>query len=96
MFVGVGYHVPLEELIKGIAVVSGNDACVAAAEHVSGSVDTFVDAMNQKAKELGMTQTRFLTPHGLPADGQITTARDMATLDMSYLEHFPKRWASIP
>jgi D-alanyl-D-alanine carboxypeptidase (penicillin-binding protein 5/6) len=48
MFVGVGSKVPLEELIKGIAVVSGNDACVAAAEHVSGSLDTFIAAMNRK------------------------------------------------
>jgi D-alanyl-D-alanine carboxypeptidase (penicillin-binding protein 5/6) len=90
MFVGVGSHVPLEDIIKGIAVVSGNDACVAAAEHLSGSVDTFVEAMNQKAKELGMTRTRFLTPDGLPAEGQVTTARDMATLDMDYLKAFPE------
>ena len=90
MFVGIGTRVPLEELIKGIAVVSGNDSCVAAAEHLSGSVDTFVDAMNRKAKELGMTRTRFLTPDGLPAEGQITTARDMATLDMAYLKAFPE------
>jgi len=90
MFVGIGTRVPLEELIKGIAVVSGNDACVAAAEHLSGSVDAFVDAMNAKAKELGMTHTRFLTPNGLPAAGQITTARDMATLDMAYLKAFPE------
>ena len=90
MFVGIGTRVPLEELIKGIAVDSGNDACVAAAEHLSGSVDTFVDTMNRKAKELGMTRTRFLTPNGLPADGQITTARDMATLDMAYLKAFPQ------
>ncbi len=90
MFIGIGTRVPLEEIIKGIAVVSGNDACVAAAEHLSGSVDTFVDAMNRKAKELGMTHTRFLTPDGLPAEGQITTARDMATLDMAYLKAFPE------
>ena len=90
MFVGIGTRVPLEELIKGIAVVSGNDACVAAAEHLSGSVDTFVDAMNLKAKELGMTRTQFLTPNGLPVEGQITTARDMATLDMAYLKAFPE------
>ncbi len=90
MFVGIGTRVPLEELIKGIAVVSGNDACVAAAEHLSGSQDTFVDAMNRKAKELGMAHSRFLNPHGLPAEGQITTARDMAILDVSYLKHFPE------
>lgn len=90
MFVGIGSTIPLEEIIKGIAIVSGNDSCVAAAEYVSGSVDTFVDAMNRKAKELGMTKTVFLTPHGLPADGQITTARDMATLDTAYLRAFPE------
>jgi len=90
MFVGVGTRVPLEELIKGIAVVSGNDACVAAAEHLSGSTDTFVEAMNRKAAELGMTRTHFLNPHGLPADGQITTARDMALLDVTYLKRFPE------
>lgn len=89
MFVGIGTRVPLEELIKGIAVVSGNDACVAAAEHLSGSTDTFVEAMNHKAAELGMTQSRFLNPHGLPAEGQITTARDMAVLDVAYLKRFP-------
>ncbi len=93
MFVGLGKRVPLEELIKGIAVVSGNDACVAAAEHLSGSVDAFVDAMNRKAKALGMTRTRFLTPNGLPAEGQITTARDMATLDMAYINAFPEALA---
>jgi len=90
MFVQIGTRVPLEELIKGIAVVSGNDACVAAAEHLSGSVDAFVDAMNSKAKELRMTRTRFLNPNGLPAEGQITTARDMATMDMAYLNAFPE------
>lgn len=90
MFVGIGTRIPLEDLIKGIAVVSGNDACVATAEHVSGSVDTFVDAMNRKCRELGMTRTTFLNPNGLPAEGQVTTARDMATLDTAYLKKFPE------
>ena len=90
MFVGLGSKIPLEELLKGIAVVSGNDACVAVAEHLSGSIDTFVQAMNAKAKELGMNHSRFINPHGLPADGQITTARDMALLDAAYLRRFPE------
>jgi serine-type D-Ala-D-Ala carboxypeptidase (penicillin-binding protein 5/6) len=90
MFVGVSTRVPLEELLKGIAVVSGNDACVAAAEHLSGSVEAFVDNMNRKAKQLGMDRSRFLNPHGLPAEGQITTARDMATLGAAYIRHFPQ------
>lgn len=90
MFVGVGTRVPLEEIIKGISVVSGNDACMAAAEHLSGSQDTFVEAMDRLTRELGMLHTRFLNPHGLPADGQITTARDMAMLDTAYLKRFPE------
>lgn len=90
MFVGVGTKVPVEELIKGIAVVSGNDACVVLAEHLHGSLDTFVEAMNRKARELGMSRSFFLNPHGLPADGQITTAREMAILDTAYLQRFPE------
>jgi len=90
MFVGVGTRVPLEELLKGISVVSGNDACIAAAEHLSGSVEAFVDNMNRKAKQLGMDHSRFLNPHGLPAEGQVTTARDMATLSAAYIRQFPE------
>ncbi len=98
MFVGVGTRVPLQEIIKGIAVVSGNDACVAAGEHLAGSIDAFVEAMNRKSRELGMNQTRFLNPHGLPAEGQITTARDMARMDLAYLRRFPEflHFHSIP
>jgi serine-type D-Ala-D-Ala carboxypeptidase (penicillin-binding protein 5/6) len=90
MFVGVGSRVPLEEIIKGISIVSGNDACIAAAEHLSGSVEAFVDNMNRKAKQLGMDHSRFMNPHGLPAEGQITTARDMATLGTAYIRRFPE------
>jgi D-alanyl-D-alanine carboxypeptidase (penicillin-binding protein 5/6) len=85
-----GTSVSLEELIKGIAVVSGNDACVAAAEHISGSVGRFVNRMNVKARELGMTRSHFMTPNGLPAPGQITTARDIAKLSVAYLHRFPE------
>jgi serine-type D-Ala-D-Ala carboxypeptidase (penicillin-binding protein 5/6) len=90
MFVGIGSKVPLEDLIKGIAVVSGNDACIAVAEHISGSVGAFVAEMNRKAQELGMTRSTFLNPHGLPAEGQITTAGDMSTLAIAYLKRFPQ------
>ena len=85
-----GTRVPLEELIKGMAVVSGNDACVAAAEHISGNVDRFVSKMNAKARELGMTNSRFMTPNGLPAPGQFTTARDISKLSVAYLRRFPE------
>jgi D-alanyl-D-alanine carboxypeptidase (penicillin-binding protein 5/6) len=84
-----GQRVPMEELIKGMAIVSGNDACVAVAEHVSGDVETFVRRMNAKARELGMKNSRFMTPNGLPAKGQITTARDVARLSIAYLRRFP-------
>lgn len=90
MFVQVGTRVSLEDLINGIAIDSGNDACVAVAEYLSGSVATFVDAMNAEAQKLGMTNTRFLTPDGLPADGQLTTAKDMATLDSAFIQKFPQ------
>ncbi len=90
MFLGVGTKVPLEELIKGITVVSGNDACVTVAEHLHGSIESFAAAMNNKAKEIGMTRSHFVNPHGLPAQGQVTTARDMATLGAAYLRRFPE------
>ncbi|MGD0399357.1 MAG: D-alanyl-D-alanine carboxypeptidase family protein [Syntrophobacteraceae bacterium] len=88
-----GERVPMEEIIKGMAVVSGNDACVAAAEHISGSVERFVGKMNVKARELGMTGSHFMTPNGLPADGQVTTARDIARLSVAYIHRFPEALA---
>lgn len=90
MFLKVGTSVPLAEIIKGIAVVSGNDACVAAGEHFAGNLDAFVELMNQKSQELGMSESRFLNPHGLPAKGHMTTARDMATMNLAYLRMFPE------
>ncbi len=84
-----GTKVPLEEIMKGMAVASGNDACVAAAEHLSGTVDEFVRLMNDKAQALGMTSTVFYNPNGLPARGQVTTARDIAKLSLAYLKRFP-------
>ena len=89
MFVGLGTKIPLEELIKGIAVVSGNDACVAVAEHISGSTDMFVKVMNDTVQKLGMTNSRFENPHGLPSDQQYTTAYDMAVLARHYINDLP-------
>ena len=90
MFVREGDRVPLEELIKGIAVVSGNDACVAVAEHFFGSEEAFVKVMNETASKLGMTNSHFRNSHGLPSRGQLTTAHDMARLAMHYLKDFPQ------
>jgi len=84
-----GETVTLDELMRGMAVASGNDACVAIAEHFGG-VPHFVDMMNQKARELGMTNTTFKTPNGLPAPGQLTTAHDLMKLATSYLRHYPQ------
>ena len=89
MFVREGERVPLEELIKGIAVVSGNDSCVAVAEHFSGSEEAFVKVMNETAAGLGMNKSHFNNSHGLPSRGQVTTAHDMALLAVNYLRDFP-------
>ena len=90
MFVREGERVALEELIKGIAVVSGNDACVAVAEHFFGSEEAFVKVMNETARKLGMSNSHFNNSHGLPSRGQLTTAHDMGLLAMHYLRDFPQ------
>ena len=90
MFVQVNSKVPLLEIIKGIAVVSGNDACVAIAEHLYGSVDDFVTAMNEMAQKIGMKNSYFRNPHGLPDKQQYTTVYDMALLARSYINDFPE------
>jgi D-alanyl-D-alanine carboxypeptidase (penicillin-binding protein 5/6) len=89
MYVEVGTKVPLEEIIKGIAIVSGNDACVAVAEHIAGSTEAFVQLMNDTARKLGMTNSHFDNVHGLPSPQQYTTAYDMAILARSYINEFP-------
>jgi D-alanyl-D-alanine carboxypeptidase (penicillin-binding protein 5/6) len=89
MFLEPGSEATMEELIKGIAIVSANDAAMALAEHLAGDAYNFVYQMNLKAWKLGMLQSRFKNPHGLPARGQVTTARDMALLSRDYLRRFP-------
>ena len=84
-----GESLPLEKLLTGMAVASGNDASMAVAQRISTSSRTFVKIMNDKAKALGMKNSVFKTPHGLPAQGQITTARDMLTLARSYILTHP-------
>lgn len=86
-----GESVKVTDMIKGIAVASANDACMAMADHLEGgNVDAFVALMNDTAKRLGMTNSVFMNPNGLPAEGQLTTARDMLRLASAYLEQFPK------
>ena len=76
MWVGdPGTEVTVEDLIKGMIVLSGNDACIVVAEGIGGTEDSFAERMNKKAKELGMTGTVFKNASGWPADGQTTTSR---------------------
>lgn len=84
-----GEKVTIRELMDGMAVASGNDACIAIAEHFGGA-PKFVGMMNRKARELGMIDTVFINPNGLPAKGQVTTARDMLKLAQSYIKRFPQ------
>jgi D-alanyl-D-alanine carboxypeptidase (penicillin-binding protein 5/6) len=93
MFLKVGERVRIEDLIKGVAIASGNDACVALAEHLSGSEDAFVSKMNEKAKLLGLKDSQFRNSDGMPAMDQYTTAADMATLAKRYIEDHPEALA---
>ena len=77
------------DLVKGMAIYSSNDAAVALAEHFGGSVEQFVRRMNAKAKEMGLTHTHFMNPHGLPNTQQTTTVRDIYILSRNYLKRFP-------
>lgn len=82
-----GDQVTVEDLFKGVAVMSGNDAVVALAEAVSGSVDEFVKRMNERAKELGMNDTNFKNPHGLDDANHYTSAYDMSILARELVKH---------
>lgn len=77
----------LEDLLKGIAVASANDACVAVAEHMCGSVESFVELMNKRAKELGMKDTNFVNCNGLDAENHHTSAYDIAIMSKELLKH---------
>jgi D-alanyl-D-alanine carboxypeptidase (penicillin-binding protein 5/6) len=85
-----GQIVSFETLLAAVAIASANDAATAVAEHVAGSEERFVDRMNAEAQQLGLTQTVFANPHGLPDPRQRSTARDMATLAERLLRDFPE------
>lgn len=85
--------VTIEQLLLGIIVQSGNDATVVLAEALAGTEGLFVDWMNAKAQELGMTNSYFMNSNGWPADGQVVTARDMATLAYHMINNFPELYA---
>ena len=87
VFLQEGEEYKVEDLLKCIAVSSANDAVVAMAEKISGSVEAFVELMNNKAKELGLTNTNFANPHGLDNENHYSSARDMARLGQELLKH---------
>jgi D-alanyl-D-alanine carboxypeptidase (penicillin-binding protein 5/6) len=90
MFLGVGQKVPVNDLMYGLMVSSGNDAAVALAEYLGGSTEGFTTMMNDKAKEIGLTETHFDNPDGLPAEGEFTTAADMVALAHSLVRYHPE------
>lgn len=91
MFLGVGDEVSVSDLLHGIVTLSGNDACVVLAEGIAGTEEAFVGLMNKRAKELGMTNSRFGNSNGWPDEGRtMVTARDLATLGSATVTKFPK------
>ena len=90
MFIDPKMKVPVDDLIKGMIVQSGNDATVALAEGVGGTVERFVQMMNDQAKVLGMNNTSYKNPEGLTEAGHTTTARDLATLATRLMRDFPE------
>ena len=90
MFVNVGSTVPLQEIIDGIVIASGNDASYALAEHIGGTEDSFVGLMNQTASALGMKNTHYANSNGLPAQDHYSTARDISKLASAWISDFPE------
>ncbi|MFC0473347.1 D-alanyl-D-alanine carboxypeptidase family protein [Halalkalibacter kiskunsagensis] len=87
IFLEPGEEMSVSDLLKAIAVASGNDATVAMAEHIAGTEEEFVAMMNEKAKELGLENTNFMNTNGLPADNHYTTAYDLAMISKELLKY---------
>jgi D-alanyl-D-alanine carboxypeptidase (penicillin-binding protein 5/6) len=90
MFIDPSMQVPVDDLIKGMIVQSGNDATMALAESVGGTAEHFVELMNQQAKALGMKSTTYKNPEGLTEAGHMTTARDLSILATRLMQEFPQ------
>lgn len=97
VYLSEGEQITVEELLKAVCVASGNDAAVALAEEVSGVTELFVQQMNNRAKELGMADTCFLNPTGLPAEGHVTSAYDIALMSRELILKHPdlRRFTTI-
>jgi D-alanyl-D-alanine carboxypeptidase (penicillin-binding protein 5/6) len=90
MYAEVGSKVALEDLIKGVVVHSGNDAAIALAQSIGGTEDGFADDMTRRARELGLPKSTFKNATGLPAEGHLTTMRELASLTRYIIEVFPQ------
>jgi serine-type D-Ala-D-Ala carboxypeptidase (penicillin-binding protein 5/6) len=90
MFVPLGGRIKIEDLVQGMVVQSGNDACVVLAEGLAGSQQAFVEQMNQKAQEIGLRDSHFANVDGLPSPEHWMTARDLATLAVRTIQDFPE------
>ncbi len=92
-WVKVDTDVSVEDLLKGVIIQSGNDASVALAEHIAGSEDVFAQLMNQHAEKLGMVNSHFKNSNGLPVEGHVSTAKDLAILTAAMIRYFPEEYA---
>jgi D-alanyl-D-alanine carboxypeptidase (penicillin-binding protein 5/6) len=95
MFVRVDTRVSIEDLIRGVSVQSGNDACIVLAEGIAGSEEVFVERMNEKAKELGLEHSHFKNATGWPDEGHIMSAYDLALLSKRMIEDFPDYYSYL-
>src|SRR5438094_4212356 len=90
MFVQIGSRIKIDDLLRGMIIQSGNDACIVLAEGLAGSTSAFVEQMNQKAKEIGLKDSHFANVDGLPDPDHYMTARDLATLALRTIKDFPE------
>jgi D-alanyl-D-alanine carboxypeptidase (penicillin-binding protein 5/6) len=90
MFVPIGGRIKIDDLLKGVIIQSGNDACLVLAEGLAGSEEAFVELMNKKAKEIGLKDSHFANVDGLPSPDHWMTARDLATLSTRTIKDFPE------
>ena len=97
VYLEVGEQMSVDDMLKGLMIASGNDVAVAIGEHISGDLDSFIKLMNKRAKELGMNNTNFVNPNGLPDDNHYSTARDVAIMSRVLLENHPdiKKYTTI-
>lgn len=92
MFLNFNQQVSVADLNRGIIIVSGNDACVAMAEHISGNTANFIESMNKYVRQFGLKNTNFTTVHGLDEEGQYSSARDMAIIGSHIIHDLPEEY----